>query len=109
MFGQVYNDLMRPGDPYEFMNLLADTGLLGVRRNRTTDEWTDREAELRTRREEVAATFPRGASPDPERDAIRYGQSAAAVDAVRPAADVIRSISAAAETIIRDRPEALLR
>ena len=80
-----------------------------VRRNRTTDEWTDREAELRTRREEVAATFARGGTPDPERDAIRYGQSAGAVGAVRPAADVVRSISAAAEVILRDRPEALLR
>lgn len=80
-----------------------------VRRNQTVDEWTDREAELRTRREEVAATFPPGSPPDPERDAIRYGQSAGAVDAVRPAAEVARTISEQAESILRDRPTSLLR
>lgn len=79
-----------------------------VRRNRTTAEWTDREAELRARREEVAATFTPGATPDPDRDPIRYGQSAASVDAIRPAADVVRSISADAEAILRDRPGTLL-
>lgn len=76
-----------------------------VRRNITTDEWTDREDELRERREQVAATFGPGA-PDPDRDPIRYGLSAASVHAVRPAADVVRSISGDAEAILRDRPAA---
>ena len=33
MFGQVYNDVVRPADPYQFMDLLVDSGLLSVRRN----------------------------------------------------------------------------
>jgi pyruvate,water dikinase len=34
LFGQFYNDVLRPEDPYEFMGLLAGTTLLSVRRNR---------------------------------------------------------------------------
>ena len=34
LFGQVYNDVMRPGDPYEFLRLLTSSGLLSVERNR---------------------------------------------------------------------------
>lgn len=79
-----------------------------VRRNRTTDEWSEREAELRARREDVAATFPTGSAPDPERDAIRYGQSAGAVDAIRPAADVVQAICQDAEAVLRARPSSLL-
>ncbi|MFU8770503.1 MAG: PEP/pyruvate-binding domain-containing protein, partial [Desulfotignum sp.] len=33
LFGQVYNDAVRPADPYEFMALLENTGLKSVRRN----------------------------------------------------------------------------
>jgi pyruvate,water dikinase len=34
LFGQFYNDLMRPPDPYEFMELLAASPMLSLRRNR---------------------------------------------------------------------------
>jgi pyruvate,water dikinase len=34
LFGIAYNDAIRPKDPYEFMNLLAGTGMEGVQRNR---------------------------------------------------------------------------
>lgn len=35
LFGQLYNDRLRPGDPFAFMGLLAgDTGLLAAERNR---------------------------------------------------------------------------
>jgi pyruvate,water dikinase len=34
LFGQFYNDVVRPEDPFEFMGLLATTPLLSVRRNR---------------------------------------------------------------------------
>ena len=34
LFGQFYNEVMRPEDPYEFMELLAATPMLSVRRNR---------------------------------------------------------------------------
>ncbi len=33
LFGQVYNDAVKPADPYEFMTLLENTGLKSVRRN----------------------------------------------------------------------------
>jgi rifampicin phosphotransferase len=33
LFGQIYNDAVRPSDPYEFMALLENTGLKSVRRN----------------------------------------------------------------------------
>ena len=33
LFGQLYNRTVRPLDPYEFVDLLSDTGMLSVRRN----------------------------------------------------------------------------
>ena len=33
LFGQVYNDAVTPEDPYEFMNLLENTGLKSMERN----------------------------------------------------------------------------
>jgi phosphoenolpyruvate synthase/pyruvate phosphate dikinase len=34
LFGMVYNDAVKPADPYEFLNLLGASGMLSVRRNR---------------------------------------------------------------------------
>lgn len=34
LFGQVYNDTMRPEDPFEFVSLLSGAGLASLRRNR---------------------------------------------------------------------------
>lgn len=34
LFGQVYNDAVKPSDPYEFMRLLEHTGLQSTERNR---------------------------------------------------------------------------
>ncbi len=42
LFGQVYNDKVRPADPYEFVDLLAGSGLLSVSRNATLKELADR-------------------------------------------------------------------
>jgi pyruvate,water dikinase len=42
LFGQVYNDAVRPADPYEFIDLLADTGMVSVRRNRMLVSMADR-------------------------------------------------------------------
>ena len=33
-FGQVYNDALKPEDPYEFMDLLTKTEMASLRRNR---------------------------------------------------------------------------
>ena len=82
-----------------------------VRRNRFTDEWTEREAELRIRREEFTrppGTNPFESPPDPDQDDVLYGQGAGFVHAVRPAADVLRSVSEEAEAILRSRPPSLL-
>jgi nitronate monooxygenase len=83
-----------------------------VRRNRFTDEWSEREATLRDRKdgfEPSEGVNPFEAPPDPETSAILYGQSAAFVDAVRPAADVVRAICDEAESILNSRPRSLLR
>lgn len=69
-----------------------------VRRDAFTDEWAEREDELRACHAEVSP-------PDP----VLYGQSARWVDAVRPAAEVVRSVSAAAERVLDDRLAELRR
>ncbi|WP_063806618.1 NAD(P)H-dependent flavin oxidoreductase [Streptomyces regalis] len=82
-----------------------------MRRNRFTDEWAEREATLRDRKEEFAPpedVNPFDSPPDPDTSMILYGQSAALVDAIRPAADVVRQISDEAETILNSRPRSLL-
>ncbi len=79
-----------------------------MRRNRTTEEWGGRESELAERREEVAGGYTPGGVPDPDRDAVRYGQSAVAVAEVRAAGDVVRALSSGAEVLLRSRPSALL-
>ncbi|MDT7569622.1 MAG: nitronate monooxygenase [Pseudonocardiales bacterium] len=69
------------------------------------------EAALRDRTEEFAppeGANPFGAPPDPDTSQILYGQSAAFIDAVRPAAEVVRAISNEAELILNSRPRSLL-
>jgi nitronate monooxygenase len=82
-----------------------------VRRNRFTDEWADREAELRTCREDVAARRP-GISGISDEDLatreVLYGQSARFVTGIRPVAEVVRTICEEAEGRLRDRPPSLL-
>lgn len=70
-----------------------------VRRDAFTDEWTEREADLRAERREDLVP-PK---------ALLYGQSAGLIGGVRSAGDVVRSISAEAEEILRGRPRDLLR
>jgi pyruvate,water dikinase len=38
LFGQVYNDAVRPTDPYEFMKLLGDSEMISVKRNRMLED-----------------------------------------------------------------------
>jgi nitronate monooxygenase len=80
-----------------------------VRRNRFTDEWTEREAELRERAGELRATensFEH--SPDPDKDEVLYGQSARFVSRVRPAGEIVRDICDNAELVLRSRPQSVL-
>lgn len=41
LFGQFYNDAMRPEDPYEFMDLLTHTGMASLDRNRMMEDLAD--------------------------------------------------------------------
>jgi nitronate monooxygenase len=85
-----------------------------LRRHHFTDEWSEREAELREKTAASAASAVPSSddpdeAPDPEASAMYYGQSARFVTGIRPAADVVRSMSEEAERILRSRPQALLR
>ncbi len=67
-----------------------------MKRNAFTDAWTDREPELR-------------ADPiEPEAAPLFYGQSAAFIDSVRPAAEVVQTVSVSAERALRERSQSLL-
>jgi nitronate monooxygenase len=82
-----------------------------VRRNTFTEQWSEREAELRERRDDIAGppvANPFAGTPDPETSQILYGQSAGFVQAVRPAAEVVSSICDEAEQILRSRPGTLV-
>jgi len=68
-----------------------------VRRDAFTQEWADREAELRERRDSAKPGSP-----------LYFGQSARFVEAVRPAADVVRLVSISAERFLRERSAELL-
>lgn len=98
---------------YDIVSGLPWPPTIGVRarRNRFTDEWAGREVELQARREEFAR--PAGENPfehppDLDRGEVIYGQSARFVPAIRPAADVLRSVSEEAEAVLRTRPPSLL-
>ena len=78
-----------------------------VRKNRFTAEWAGRDEELRARRDEVARRPAASEHPDPDTDAIRYGQSAAFVHDIHPAEDVIRTIVQDATAVLSSRPLAL--
>jgi len=67
-----------------------------VRANRFTERWDGQDDALRAQRDTVER--PRGTDPE-ERDVL-YGQSAAFVHAVRPAAEVIDEIVADAERFL---------
>ena len=41
LFGQVYNDVVHPDDPYEFVELLARTNMLSLERNRLLNRLAD--------------------------------------------------------------------
>jgi len=80
-----------------------------VQRNKFTDEWNGRDEEIVKRRQELQARVQAGeADFDSGVRAILYGQSAGAVNAVRPAAEVLREICEDAERILHERSRGLL-
>ncbi|MGD9320540.1 MAG: PEP/pyruvate-binding domain-containing protein [Desulfobacteraceae bacterium] len=65
LFGQVYNDVMRPKDPFEFMDLLVGAKMVSIERNEMLEDlasWIRQEPELAAclkgnRLEECDASF----------------------------------------------------
>ncbi|MBW1780488.1 MAG: hypothetical protein JRL30_07080 [Deltaproteobacteria bacterium] len=41
LFGQVYNDTVQPDDPFEFIELLSETGMVSTQRNRMIEDLAD--------------------------------------------------------------------
>ena len=79
-------------------------GIAGrVYRNRLVREWDGRDAEILARREELASDVAEArARHDTELSAVYMGQGAGHVNAIRPAADVVRDICDGAESILRE-------
>ncbi len=82
-------------------------GIAGrVYRNRLVREWDGRDAEVLAHREELASDVAAArAHGDVEASAVYMGQGAGHVNAVRPAAEVIREICRDAEAIIGALPD----
>jgi nitronate monooxygenase len=79
-------------------------------RNRFVERWHRREDELRRHLDEVVPAYGQALQQrDPEGTAVLMGQSAAFVDSIRPAAEVVRSICDDAERILRERSSRLLK
>jgi nitronate monooxygenase len=77
--------------------------------NEFAQQWRHREHELRDHLDEVAPVYAQALRQrDPNIAALAMGQSAAFVDAIRPAADVVRSICADAERILQERAKGVL-
>ena len=73
-------------------------------------EWLGREPELRRRRDEIWEKLEQAEEEnDPEYALLWAGQSAGLIDAVVPAADVVREIVRDAAEIFRTRLQAVLR
>jgi NAD(P)H-dependent flavin oxidoreductase YrpB (nitropropane dioxygenase family) len=76
-----------------------------ARRNRLISDWAGRENELRRRRVAVAASIARAArEDDAERGELNFGQSAGLIDRIEPCAEVVRSVTAEAEALLRQAP-----
>lgn len=78
-------------------------------RNRFAKEWHGREHELRGRLYEVTTEYAQALERrDSDTAAVLMSQAAAFVSAIRPAAEVLRSICDDAERILRELPGRLL-
>ena len=72
--------------------------------NRFIQEWHGRENELRQSLDQVIPGYLEAAQRrDPELVAVYFGQSAAFVDAIRPASEVLHNICEEAEQVLKER------
>ena len=75
-----------------------------VQRNRLVEEWIGREGELRRQRPEVAARIAAArAAGHPDQAILYAGQTAGLIDSLLPAAEVVTSLVAEAEEVVRRR------
>jgi len=82
-----------------------------LRRTKHTDQWLGREDEVEEHLDELRAELPAVLDFerfDPEVSTLLYGQSAASVDAVRPAGEIVRTLCDEAAALLRTRLPALL-
>jgi nitronate monooxygenase len=82
-----------------------------LRRTKHTDHWLGREHEVEEHLDELRAELPAVLDFerfDPEVTTLLYGQSAAAVDAVRSAAEVVHNVCDDAAALLRNRLPSLL-
>ena len=96
---------------YDIISGVSWPDPIGVRTraNAFTARWHGREEELRRRRPEVVTEWLASVeSFDPEESAVPYGTASGLIDAVRPAAEVVRAIGESAELILRERAKSLL-
>ena len=86
-------------------------GIAGrVYHNDFVQEWQGHEDELQRRREELALECGRAwERHDTQIAAVYMGQSATSVDAIRPAAEVLRDICDQAERVLHERSRSLVR
>ena len=84
-------------------------GIAGrVYRNRLVREWDGRDAEILAHREELASDVAAArAQADTDASAVYMGQGAGHINAIRPAADVMKDICEGAEAILQRIPERL--
>ena len=79
-------------------------------RNQFAQQWHGHEDELRRRLDEIAPQYAQALQRrDPDMSAVLMSESAAFIRAIRPAAEVVRTICADAERILRDHLHELLR
>lgn len=72
-----------------------------VYRNRLVREWDGRDAEILANREELASDVAAArATGDPDLSAVYMGQGAGHINAIRPAAEVMREVCEGAEAIL---------
>jgi nitronate monooxygenase len=80
-----------------------------VLRNDFTAAWHDRDAEVVTRRDDLARQVVAAIrAGDARTAAVRAGTASGLIHAVEPAGDILRRIVAEAETLLRTRPSQLL-
>ena len=79
-----------------------------VYNNRFVRTWDGRDAEVETRREELASDAAEAwAKQDVEAASVYMGQSAVSVGSIRPAGDVLEEVCGEAERVLRERSREL--